>query len=152
LIGSGCSSVLVDHAAENSMAADRGVERDLGGGVVGWRVLAQALMRAMVIEVTHVQAEDGAGVSFVIDQYSVGALLADTADESLRIAVRLRGPGRDLDDVDAFGGEEGVEGVGELGVPVADQEAERADLLTLWGSRSQSPALSSSFMPSVHTR
>jgi hypothetical protein len=35
-----------------------------------------------------------------------------------------------LQDADAFGGEEGVEGVGELGVPVADQEAERADLLT----------------------
>ncbi|MEA2259785.1 MAG: hypothetical protein QOJ51_2610 [Acidobacteriaceae bacterium] len=50
------------------MAADRGVERDLGGGVVDWRVLAQALMRAMVIEVTHVLAEDGAGVSFVIEQ------------------------------------------------------------------------------------
>ena len=50
------------------MAADRGVERDRGGGVVGWRVLAQALMRAMVIEVTHLLVEDGAGVSFVIDQ------------------------------------------------------------------------------------
>lgn len=68
LVDSGCSPVFVDHAAEDSVAADRGVERDLGGGVVGWRVLAQALVRAMVIEVTHVLAEDGAGVSFVIDQ------------------------------------------------------------------------------------
>ncbi len=50
------------------MAADRGVERDLGGGVVGWRVLVQALMRAMVIEVTHVLIENGAGVSFVVKQ------------------------------------------------------------------------------------
>jgi hypothetical protein len=34
----------------------------------------------------------------------------------------LWGTGRDLDDVDAFGGEHGIEGGGELGVPVADQE------------------------------
>ena len=50
------------------MATDRGVERDHGGGVVGWWVLAQALMWARVIEVTHVLVEDGAGVSFVVDQ------------------------------------------------------------------------------------
>ena len=113
MVGSGCSLVLVDHAAEDSMAMDRGVERDHGGGVVGCRVLAQALMRAVVIDVMHVLVEDGAGVSFVVDQQSVGALHANTADESLGRAVRPRGPGRDLDDVDAFGGEEGVEGVGE---------------------------------------
>ena len=112
------------------MATDRGVEGNHGGGIVDWRVLVQALMRAMVIEVTHVLVEDGAGVSFLVEQQSVGALLANTADESLGIAVRPRSPGRDLDDVDARRGEEGVEGVGELGVPVADQEAERADLLT----------------------
>jgi hypothetical protein len=68
LVGSGCSPVFVDYSAEDSVVADRGVERGLGGGVVGWRVLAQALVRAMVIEVTHVLVEDGAGVSFVIDQ------------------------------------------------------------------------------------
>jgi hypothetical protein len=56
------------------MATDRGVERDHGGGVVGWRVLAQALMRAVVIDVMHVLVEDGAGVSFVVDQQLVGAL------------------------------------------------------------------------------
>ena len=31
--------------------------------------------------------------------------------------------------MEVFAGEDGVEGVGELGVPVADQEAKRADLL-----------------------
>ncbi len=99
------------------MATDRGVERNHGGRVVDWRVLVQALMRAMVIEVTHVLVENGAGVSFVVKQQPVGALLADTADESFGIAVRPRGPGRDLDDVDAFGGEQGVEGGGELWCP-----------------------------------
>jgi transposase-like protein len=34
---SGYSPILVDHAAEDSLATDRGVERDHGGGVVGWR-------------------------------------------------------------------------------------------------------------------
>ena len=96
------------------MAADRGIEWDHGGGVVGWRVLAQALMWAMVIEVTHVPVEDGTCVSFVVDQQSVSALLAGTADESLGIAVRPRSPGRDLDDVDAFGGEEGWKALVDL--------------------------------------
>jgi hypothetical protein len=104
LVGSGCSPILVDHSAEDSMVTDRGVERNHGGRVVDWRVLVQALMRAMVIEVTHVLVEDGAGVSFLVEQQPVGALLANTADESLGIAVRPRGPGRDLDDVDAFRG------------------------------------------------
>jgi hypothetical protein len=87
LVGSGCSPVLVDHAAEDSMATDRGVERNHGGRVVDWRVLAQALMRAMVIEVTHVLVENGAGMSLVIEQQPVGALLANTADESLGMAL-----------------------------------------------------------------
>jgi hypothetical protein len=57
LAGLGGSSVLVDHAAEDSMASDRGAERDHGGGVVGWWVLAQALVRAVVIEMAHVLVE-----------------------------------------------------------------------------------------------
>ena len=32
------------------MASDRDVKRDLCGEVVGWRVLIEALMRAVVIE------------------------------------------------------------------------------------------------------
>jgi len=32
---------------------------------VGWRMLAQALVRAVVIEVVHLLVENGAGVSFV---------------------------------------------------------------------------------------
>ena len=46
-----------------------------------------------------------------------------------RVAVRPRTTGRAFDDVDTFGGEDGVEGVGERGVPVADQEAKRVDLV-----------------------
>jgi hypothetical protein len=112
------------------VASDRGVTRDRGGEVVGWRVLIQALVRAVVIEMAHVTVKNNAGVSFVVDQQPVGALGADAADEPFRIAVRLRHTGRDLDHGDAFGAEDGVERGGELGVPIADQEAEGADLIT----------------------
>src|SRR6185312_814373 len=128
--GSGCVPVLVDQSAEDSVASDRGAERNDGGGVVGWRVLIQALMRAMVIEMAYVAVKNNSGVSLVVDQQPVGALGADACDKPFRIAVRLRHTGRDLDHGDAFGGEDGVESGGELGVPVADQEAEGADLIT----------------------
>jgi hypothetical protein len=59
--------------------------------------LVEALVRAVVVEVAHVLVEDGEGVSFVVDQQPIGALLANTADESLGVAVRLRCLGRDLD-------------------------------------------------------
>jgi hypothetical protein len=41
VIGSGCSSIFVDHAAQDTKSTDRGVERDdVGGIMVGWAVLA----------------------------------------------------------------------------------------------------------------
>ena len=114
------------------MALDRGVEGDWGGWVVGWRVLIQALVWAVVIEVAHVAVKNSSDVSFVVDQQSVGALGADAADEPFRVAVRLGCAGRDLDGGDAFGAEDGVESGGEFGVAVAvaDEEVEGADLVT----------------------
>jgi hypothetical protein len=109
------------------MASDRGVDRDHGRGIVGRRMLVEALVRAMVIEMADEPVEDGAGVSLVVDQYSVGALRADAANESLGVTVRLWGTGRDFDHVDAFGDEDGIEGIGELGVSITDQEAKRGD-------------------------
>jgi len=135
LLRSGCAPVLVDQSAEDSVAADRGVEGDHGGGVVGWRVLIQALVRAVVIEMAHVAVKHSSGVSLVVDQQPVGALRADAADEPLRIAVRPRRPGRDLHHGDVFGAEDGITGGGERGVPVADQEAEGADLITEVGQQ-----------------
>jgi hypothetical protein len=106
------------------VTSDRGVEGDHGSRIVVGRVLIEALVRPMVIEMVHVLVEDGAGVSFVVGQHSVGALFADAADEPLGIAVRSWGLGRDLDDVETFGGEDGIESSSELAVPVTDQEAE----------------------------
>jgi hypothetical protein len=90
----------------------------------------QCAVGAVVIEMTDVLIKNSVGVSRVVNQHSIGAFSADAADEPFRVAVRLGRAGRNLDDVDAFGGEDGIEGIGELRVPVADQKAEGADLVT----------------------
>jgi hypothetical protein len=100
----------------------RGVDRDHRAWVVvGW-VLIQALMWTVPDEVMFVPAQDDARVPFVVQQDPIGALCPDAANEPLRDRVRPRRPRRSLDHVDACGGEHSVEGPGELGVPVADQE------------------------------
>jgi hypothetical protein len=98
---------------------------------MGWWVLVQALVRAVVIEVANVSVEDAAGVSFVVDQHPVGALGADAADEPFCVAVRLGRACRDRDHVDALGGEHGIEGIRELGIPVADQKTKQGGLMAL---------------------
>ena len=90
------------------MASDRGVEAGHDGRIMVGRVLAEALMRSVVIEMAHILINDGAGVSLVVDQQSVGALLANAANEPLGIAVRSRRPRRNLDHINAFGGENGT--------------------------------------------
>jgi hypothetical protein len=54
----------------------------------------------------------------------VEAFSAQGADEALCDRVRPRCPDRGADDPDVGWGEHGVEGGGELAVPVADQEPE----------------------------
>jgi hypothetical protein len=125
----GYSPVFVDDSAEDLLPPDWGVEGDHGVGIVAGRVLVEALVWTVVVEVAYVLVEDGAGLLFVVDQHLVGAFFADAADESFCITVGPRCAGRDLDNVEPFGGKDGIEAVGELGVPVADQEAERADAL-----------------------
>jgi hypothetical protein len=93
-------------------------------------MLAQALVWPVVIEMTDVLIKNHVGVACVVNQHSVGAFGADAADEPFRVAVRPGRAGRNLDDIDAFGGEDGIEGSSELRVPVADQKAEGADPVT----------------------
>jgi hypothetical protein len=66
----------------------------------------------------------GCGVSLVEDQETVEEFAADRPDEALGDRVRPRRAHRCLDDPDVDGGEDGVEGDGELGVAVADEEPE----------------------------
>jgi hypothetical protein len=112
------------------VASDWGVKGHLGGGVVGWRMLIQALVWAVVIEVAHVPVKNSSGVSFVVGQQSVGALGADAANEPFHVAVWLGRARRDLHHGDAFGREGGIKVLGEFRVSVPDQEAEGADLTT----------------------
>jgi hypothetical protein len=57
------------------------------------------------------------------DQEPVETLVADGADESLRVGVGLWGLHRRVDHLDSFPVEEFVEGGGELAVAIVDQEA-----------------------------
>jgi hypothetical protein len=57
------------------MASDRGVEAGHDGRIMVGRVLVEALMRSVIIEMAHILVHDGAGVSLVVDQQSVSALL-----------------------------------------------------------------------------
>jgi GrpB-like predicted nucleotidyltransferase (UPF0157 family) len=66
--GLGCSSVLVDDSAEDLLPPDWGVEGDHGVWLVAGRVLVEALVWSVFVEVAYVLVEDGAGVSLVVDQ------------------------------------------------------------------------------------
>ena len=72
------------------MTLDRGVEGDHGVWIVAGRVLVEALVWAVFVEVAFVLVEDGASVLFVVDQHPVGAFLADAADEPFCITVGPR--------------------------------------------------------------
>jgi hypothetical protein len=69
-------------------------------------------------------AEYGCGVSLVDDQETVEEFAAEGADEAFGDGVGPRSSHRRLDDLDVGRGEHGVEGRGERGVAVADQEPE----------------------------
>jgi len=79
----------------------------VGRAVVG---VGRGSGAAVVIEVLGELIEDSKSVSLVVDQQPVGALFADATNEPFRVAVRPQCPGRDLDHIDAFGGEDGIEG------------------------------------------
>jgi hypothetical protein len=87
-------------------------------------------MWTVLVEVALVVMKHPAGVLFVEDQYPVGALSLDTADEPFRERVRRGSPGGRLDHVDALRGEYRVERTGVLGIPVADEEPEPARSFT----------------------
>jgi len=81
--------------------------------MVKWRLVAHV----MALELTKY----GCGMSFD-DQEPVEEFAADRPDEALGDRVGPRCAHWCADDLDIDGGEHGVEGGGELGVAVADQE------------------------------
>jgi len=73
-----------------------------------------------------VVAQDRAQVLLAVDQHPVSALGSRSANPSLGITIRPWGPRRGLYYRHALAVEDRVEGAGELGVAVPDQEAEAA--------------------------
>jgi len=65
-------------------------------------------------------------VLLVDDEDAVEELAADGADEALGDGIRSGCPRRRSDDLYVDGGEDGVEGGGELGVAVPDENPELA--------------------------
>ncbi len=118
-----CLGILVDQSAEDRSSFDSGVGRVDG---FRWRSDGRPLIKrsmwTMSVEMTGVLVENGGQVMLTDDEHSVGALAANAADPALGHRVRPRCPRRRLDHLDALGGEYGVEGGGELGITVAQQE------------------------------
>src|SRR5215210_3403630 len=73
-----------------------------------------------------VLAKHGCGVPQVNDEDPVEEFASDAADEAFGDRVGSWCPHRCLDDADVERGEHGVEGCGELGVTVPDEEPEAA--------------------------
>jgi len=81
-------------------------------------------VRTSAVVVAGVFAKCSAKVLFAEDEHAVGDLGAGGEDESFGVGVRPRASGWDLADGDAGVGQDGVEGVGELPGPVADEDLE----------------------------
>jgi hypothetical protein len=113
----------VEQSAESVAAPD---VVDLGCCVVGeWSQgsgLAESAVRPVTVVVELVLAKYGRGMGLVDVQDVVEEFAADGADEAFGDGVGPRCLHGRPDDLDAARGEDGVEGRGELGVAIADEE------------------------------
>jgi hypothetical protein len=82
-------------------------------------------MRPMAVVMVDIDAQHLLELSPADDQDPVEAVPADGADPAFGERVRLRGPERCADDLDAFASEGLVEDAAELAVAIVDQEADR---------------------------
>jgi hypothetical protein len=96
--------------------------------------LAESAVRPVTVVVKFVLAKYGRGVALVDDEDAVEELAADGADKAFSDGVGPRRPHGRPDDLDAAAGEDGVEGRGELGVTISDEEPEPpADVVEVHG-------------------
>ena len=92
-------------------------------------------MWPVIVEVALIMAKYNGGVSLADDQDAVEQFATDGSDEALGDRVPRR-PHRRLDNPDIDRGEHSIEGGGELGVAVADEEPEAPiGLVEAWGPR-----------------
>jgi hypothetical protein len=116
--------VLADHASEYLPPPDWQVQRGGGLGFLVGRALLAGLVGPVPVVMAGVLAEDRSQVPFVVDEHPVGALGSCGAYPSLGVTVRPRRLRRGLHFFQALAGEYLVEGAGELGVTIPDEEAE----------------------------
>jgi hypothetical protein len=88
--------------------------------------LRQCAVQPVSVVVLFVLGERCCGVPLIGDQDPVEEFAANGADEAFGDRVGPRCLNRRLDHVDADRGEDGVEGGGELGVAIPDEEPEAA--------------------------
>jgi hypothetical protein len=116
---SGDESILVDEVAQDVSSSElSGVDvADEGRSRVGVGrcMLAEGLVGTVRVVVLDVPGEHDFEVAPSEDEHPVQALAPDGADESLGEGVSPRRPDGCLVDRSALGGEDGVEGDGELG-------------------------------------
>ena len=86
-------------------------------------------MRAINVIVLDVLTQDQPQVPLAGDQHPVQALAAGAGNPALRDRVRPRRLDRGLDDPHAGRGEDRIEGRGELGIAVPEQELDTVSLI-----------------------
>jgi hypothetical protein len=119
--------VLMDQSTEaNSLHDPPRRRQDNWHAESEWRRLPQGAMRAMAVVVIGVLGQHRPQLPAAQDQDPVQHLPPNRAHPPLRVRIRPRRPHRRGEHLDRLGGEDGVEGGGELRVPIADQKPELA--------------------------
>ena len=119
--GSGGTIVIVDDATEDISAFY---------GSTGWSclgnggLLIDALMGTSSVVVIHELNQDAPQMSSIDDQDQIQTFLAGRANPSFCERVRVGGPERSGDHVEAFGLENRIKGWAERAIIVMDQEAQ----------------------------
>ena len=123
------TAVLVHHTSEAIATLDTSLtrlkfRRRRWTGRVGW-VQGQRSVRAMDVIVIHEHGGNSLELPLVQNQQPIETLGTNGSHEPFRHTVRLWGTKRRANDLDARASKHLVKTIGELLVPVANQEAER---------------------------
>jgi len=94
---------------------------DPGTGWV-WRLQPQRSVRAVLVVVLHVDAQDPIQVALPDDEQPVQALGTNCPDPALGVGVGVRRLHRRHKRLGSLRREDVVEGAGELRIPIADEE------------------------------
>ena len=122
--------VLVDQASEKPLPFDPlRVEVRHRVGRPRWAKLPGPVRPSTVV-VPDVLGEYSVQLQLAQDQHAIGELGSDGEHEPFGVAVRAWAARRDLDCLDAYVSQDGVEGGRELACPVADEKPELVDSVT----------------------